>query len=375
MKILIQDEHGVRELEEGYASEEELQTFLREHSELIPVDDIELGTPPILCIGWEVGVASGSEDLLYIDETGLMTVVETKLRKNPESRREVVGQILEYASYLCTWCASDIEKQAQEFFASDACPAEYKGSSLDGALEVFMDKVESPRRTDFAYEEFLTAVTANLERGHSRLVIAIDEPPDPLLRIVEFVNRFSERFEMYIIQLKRFHDKATAANIFVPALFGRVARPETRRRAARLWDKTTFLEQASKKCPDRVPVLERLMQFAESERAIKWGRGASLGTFGFEFPVTLPGRNALPAYLVIDNGRMSFDFWTLSKWLATDVVAAYRENLRSAKDIPAEAVNTDTWKEFDVGALTSPQAWKAFCQAVVALKTAAQCEQ
>jgi len=92
VKILIQDQQGVRALEEGYASEAELQTFLREHSDLMPVDEIELGTPPLLCIGWEVSVASGSQDLLYVDETGLLTIVETKLKKNPEAKREVVGQ-------------------------------------------------------------------------------------------------------------------------------------------------------------------------------------------------------------------------------------------------------------------------------------------
>jgi hypothetical protein len=223
MKILIQDEHGVRELEEGYASEEELQTFLRDHAELIPVDEIELGTPPLLCIGWEVSVASGSEDLLYVDETGLLTVVETKLAKNREARRAVVGQILEYASYLCSWSASDIEKQAQRFFASEACPAEYRGLSLESALGLFLEKREWPGGAGFIYEDFLSALSTYLERGDIRLVIAIDEPPDPLLRIVEFVNRFSERFEMYLIQLKRFHDKGTQRNIFVPALFGRVA--------------------------------------------------------------------------------------------------------------------------------------------------------
>ena len=60
MKILVQDKQGVRALEPGFADEKELQTFLRENSDLMPTDEIELGTPPLLCIGWEVGVASGS---------------------------------------------------------------------------------------------------------------------------------------------------------------------------------------------------------------------------------------------------------------------------------------------------------------------------
>lgn len=224
MKILIQDEHGVRELEEGYASEEQLQTFLRDHAELIPVDEIELGTPPLLCIGWEVGVASGSEDLLYIDETGLMTVVETKLRKNPESRREVVGQILEYASYASEWTVEEVEAKAQRFLSSAECPREYRGLTFQQALRRFLDKTGSPAVEDFSYPNFLGGIRANLEQGRVRLIIAIDEPPPSLLRTVEFVNRYSEHFEMYLIQLKRFHDIGTDQNIFVPALFGKVRR-------------------------------------------------------------------------------------------------------------------------------------------------------
>src|SRR5262245_29576823 len=41
------------------------------------------------------------------------------LRKNPESRREVVGQVLEYASHMAHWSAADVERIAVRFFSSD----------------------------------------------------------------------------------------------------------------------------------------------------------------------------------------------------------------------------------------------------------------
>jgi hypothetical protein len=365
MKILIQDEHGVRKLEEGYASEEEMQTFLRDHAELIPVDEIQLGTPPLLCIGWEVSVASGSEDLLYVDENGLLTVVETKLRKNPEARREVVGQVLEYGAQASAWSPNDIEMKAQKFLSSAECPQEYRGLTLEQAMRYFLERTGAPAREAFSYEDFLNLASGNLERGHIRLVIAIDEPPDPLLRIVEFVNRFSERFEMYLIQLKRFHDKATGQNIFVPALFGRVAR---KRLPGRQWGRESFLQQASEKCSEGLSALKRLIEFAEAERALVWGRGASIGTFQSVF--TLPSGKRVPTFYVGADGNMSIDFWTLGKWLKPGAVASYRESLALAKDIPRAAISTDTWKEFDVTALDSQQSWKAFQQAVLALEKA-----
>src|SRR3990170_8640302 len=144
MKILVQDQSGVRPLEEGFATEQELQTFLREHPDLMPLEEIELHAPALLCIGWEVGLASGAEDILYIDQNGLLTVVETKLRKNPEARREVVGQILEYAAQMSTWSNADVEHQAEKFFASDKCPKQYRGCTLGTALPMFLEGSGGP---------------------------------------------------------------------------------------------------------------------------------------------------------------------------------------------------------------------------------------
>ena len=371
MKILIQDAQGVRELEEGYATEEELQRFLKEHSDLMPLEEIDPVNvpPPLLCIGWEVGLASGgSEDILYIDADGLLTVVETKLRKNPEARRAVVGQTLEYAAQMSTWTSADVERQAEGFFSSAKCPEPYRAYTLERALGVFLSGGELP--PGFSYEDFLQKVQTNIERGHFRLIIAIDEPPEPLLKTVEFVNRFSERFEMYLVQLKRFRDRAREQNVFVPALFGRVMRPGTTRPPGRLWDKESFLRQALEKRPESVPVLERLIQFTEDENVVVWGRGASIGSFQFVVPTPYlaPNRKSLPAFFVMANGRMSFDFWTLSKWLEPKVIASYRDALAAADDIPRAAITTDTWKEFDTMTLSSDKAWNAFRQAVLVLR-------
>lgn len=363
MKILVQDKEGVRALEEGFASEEELQRFLKEHPDLMPLEEIELDAPALLCIGWEVGLASGAEDILYIDKDGLLTVVETKLRKNPEARREVVGQLLEYAAQMSTWSSADVERQAEKFFASPESPEQYQQCTLARAMQLFLES--SGALPEFSYDDFLQQVQTNVERGHFRLVIAVDEPPAPLLKTVEFVNRFSERFEIYLIQLKRFRDLAKEQNIFVPALFGRVARATTRRPPAHHWDKESFLQQASKESPESLPVLKRLAQFAEDEKAIVWGKGASVGSFQFAFD--RDGKR-LPAFFVMANGKMSFDFWTLGKWLGPEVLTSYRDDLASAQDIPREAIVTDTWKEFPVTVLTSRGSWNAVKQAVLNLR-------
>jgi len=359
MKILVQDTDGVRALEEGFASEGELQTFLKEHADLMPLDAIELGTPPLLCIGWEVGVASGSQDILYVDQNGLLTIVETKLRKNPEARREVVGQILEYAAQMSAWTAADVERQAARFYADPNSPESYRDSTLEKALYGFAPGL--------SYEEFLQQLQTNIERGHFRLIIAIDEPPDPLLITVEFVNRFSEHFEMYLIQLKRFRDIAKDQNIFVPALFGRVPKAERSRGQARPWNAESFLRQASEQAPEALAVLRRLVEFAEKEGSVRWGRGARVATLKLAFAA--PDGNEITAFWLMANGKIELTFW---KW--PDALRAAKETFRAAlrkvEGIPMDAVETETWRDISVGFLGSDLAWGQFQRAVRALKHA-----
>jgi hypothetical protein len=203
MKILIQHNRGAPSLlEEGYASERELQEFLRDFSTLIPMDEIELGAPPLLCIGFEVGAGGGSQDLLYVDETGLLTIAETKLKKNPELRREVIGQVLEYASYAHEWTARDIESLAGKFFSSNHCPPEYQGLTLESALRKFLETTGSPAAETLSYEQFLLQMRETLDRGRIRLIIAVDEPVGHLLKTVEFINRFSQRFDILSLSIE-----------------------------------------------------------------------------------------------------------------------------------------------------------------------------
>jgi len=327
VKILVQDKQGVRALEEGFASEEELQTFLKEHPDLMPLEEIELDAPGLLCIGWEVGLASGAEDILYIDQNGLLTVVETKLRRNPEARREVVGQILEYAAQMSTWSSADVERQAQKFFASPEAPEEYRDCALEKALQRFQESRGVP--PDFSYDDFLQQVQTNIDRGRFRLVIAIDEPPEPLLETVEFVNRFSERFEMFLVQLKRFRDLAREQNIFVPALFGKVAgtRPPRTR-----WDEGRFVQHL--RASGDMETVDYTLQIYERFKAWTdepyWGSGVTIGSFN----LLLLTRDArVNVAQITSRGDLYINFGSLTSKIPEGLIRALARELRQIKGI------------------------------------------
>ena len=80
----------------AYSDEQSLQTLIQHSPDLLNGAD---GTP--MAMASEVSVSGiGSADLVGVDSTGGITIVECKLKANPEIRRQVVGQIFAYASGL-----------------------------------------------------------------------------------------------------------------------------------------------------------------------------------------------------------------------------------------------------------------------------------
>ena len=85
----------------GKSLEDALQTILQKYPKVIPgkqIDPVSEDPPRFVLLRREMPVAGWSLDHLYVDQRGTLTLVETKLIQNPESRREVIGQIIEYAA-------------------------------------------------------------------------------------------------------------------------------------------------------------------------------------------------------------------------------------------------------------------------------------
>ncbi len=68
------------------------------------LDDLGV-SEPFVVIGREVATPAGYIDVLCIDGEGVLTVIETKLARNSQIRREVVGQVLEYVAQVSKWRA------------------------------------------------------------------------------------------------------------------------------------------------------------------------------------------------------------------------------------------------------------------------------
>jgi len=96
--------------EEGW-----LQDLIEDHPELLPIAEIEPAFAPVVSVGREVATPSGYIDNLLLSPQGYLTIVETKLWRNPEARREVVGQIIDYAKDVSHWAFAELESKVQGY--------------------------------------------------------------------------------------------------------------------------------------------------------------------------------------------------------------------------------------------------------------------
>lgn len=91
-----------RSIKEGH-----LQNWLDKCPEILPVDEIDPSFAPLASLGREIIAI----DNLFISPNGKLTLVETKLWRNPEATRKVVAQILEYATTLSNLSYSEFEAE------------------------------------------------------------------------------------------------------------------------------------------------------------------------------------------------------------------------------------------------------------------------
>jgi len=115
-------------------------------------------------------------DALYVNALGRLTLAEFKLWRNPQARREVIGQILDYAKEIASWSYEDLQREVSR--------------ALKRPGNVLFDLV---RATDPDVEEgvFVDNVTRHLRRGEFLLLIIGDGIREGVENIVDFVQQHS----------------------------------------------------------------------------------------------------------------------------------------------------------------------------------------
>lgn len=168
-------------------SEAQLQEWLFNHPESLPMRQIDPSFGPVARLCQELPVGDNYLDLAYVNETGRLMLVECKLWKNPQSRREVIGQILDYAADIAKW---DYEQ------LSDAV------SKATGRPGTSMYEIVSERFPSLDEATFVDDVERCLREGRSLLAIAGDGIRENVEKIVSFMQlRAVPQFSFALIEV------------------------------------------------------------------------------------------------------------------------------------------------------------------------------
>ena len=180
---------------EGTVDEATLQGILFDHPECLPIADVDAAYQDPVPVCRELSVPAGNVDALFVNALGRLTLCEFKLWRNPQARREVIGQILDYAKDLASWSYEDLQRQVS------------LARGEQGANVLY--ELVSGRDSDIVEAEFVDNVTRHLRRGEFLLLIVGDGIREGVEEIVDFIGRHSGlHFNLALVEAALYADGA-----------------------------------------------------------------------------------------------------------------------------------------------------------------------
>ena len=143
----------------GGISEAKLQELLFRYPATLPIGAIDPAYAGAVPICTELKLPAGSADALYVNRLGRVTLAEFKLWRNPQARREVIGQVLDYAKDLASWGYEDLQRQVS------------LATGMSGNAVYGLVREQAPGLNE---AQFVDNVTRNLRRGEFLLLIVGD---------------------------------------------------------------------------------------------------------------------------------------------------------------------------------------------------------
>lgn len=168
-----------------------LRDILFEHPDIIPVNELDATFGPLIPLCKELRTEAGPVDAVFINEQGRLTILECKLWKNPQARREVIAQTLHYVSALTGWSYADLQRQTSAAVGRPGLsPFEIVRKAVgDGVKE----------------QEFVDSASRALREGRFLVLLAGDGIREGLQSLAELVNRnASKAFTFGLIEVALF---------------------------------------------------------------------------------------------------------------------------------------------------------------------------
>jgi hypothetical protein len=294
---LLNDESKLIAMEESaYDSESLLQKLLADHPDLLAGEQINaeqprrwlLVTREMTVPGEQDGAGRWSLDHLFLDQDAVPTLVEVKRSTDTRIRREVIGQMLDYAANaVAYWPVEEIKAKFENRCNND-------GDDPGAELVKFLGEGQD-------VSTFWQQVKTNLQAGRIRLLFIADEIPPELRRVVEFLNSQMDPAEVLAIEVKQFVGESLKT--LVPRVVGQTETARQKKTGGRgelrQWDESSFFADLTRRRGEQeAAVARRLLDWAnQSGLSIWWGQGKTDGSF-------------FPSYYSKLGQHLLFSVWT-----------------------------------------------------------------
>lgn len=258
------------------------------------------------------GPARWAVDHLFVDQDAIPTIVEVKRQENTELRRQVIGQVLEYAANASSyWRVEELRKKFEE---------------TNGDAENTLSE-----RLGYAgdADEFWQALKTNLQAGRVRLLIVADYIPPELRLIVEFLNQQMDPAEVLALELRQF--EGAGMKTIVPLVYGQTQEAQNKKRPgapAREWtEEEVFSRIRQNLGDDFYKVATEIVSWFKAEGAeISTGKGATYGSI--RAGVNAAG-NKFNAFILWDGGNIEVAFDRMMRHSSAFKDMGKREELRA----------------------------------------------
>ncbi|MBI5947107.1 MAG: hypothetical protein HY875_03100 [Chloroflexi bacterium] len=264
------------------------------------------------------GAARWSLDHLFVDQEGVPTLIEVKRASDSRIRREVVGQMLDYAANaVAYWPVAEMRAEFEVRHGDQVAAV------VAGALGAEVDA-----------EQLWEQVRQNLEAGRVRLVFVADEIPRELRRIVEFMNE-QMRAEVLAVEVQQHVGQGTEGlRTMISRVYGLTERAQDQKTGIRLpprqWDEPSFFAALQESAPEAVAPARALLAWARTRQyRVAWGKGAKSGSF----QILAPGTTAYTCS-VWTTGRFDIAFGYLLRNPAFESEGARRELAARLESVP-----------------------------------------
>lgn len=292
----------------NFASEDDFQRLLADFPSLLSGEHIDAAAPRRwVLVAREKAVPSEdggsgrwSIDHLFLDQDGIPTLVEVKRHTDTRIRREVVGQMLDYAANgVAYWPVEEI----RVLFEAN-CAA----SGID-TIEA-ITKLIGP---DGDADDFWQRVKTNLQAGKIRMLFVADVIPPELRKIVEFLNRQMDPAEVLALELRQYEGEGLKT--LVPILFGQTEEAQQKKAvggAPRQWEEASIYAEMERRVgPEPVRIAKKLADWMRANADQVWhGHGSRNGSMGTTF--VQHGVKLYPIQFST-NGRVTLNFGYCTK--------------------------------------------------------------